>query len=167
MIFSEVTSFSQSSPFFNDNEEGASFFSASSPSSSDVLVRFDCNSSISTESDDDDDVTAETHNRKQWKCTYENCAKAYCSKENLKLHIKNVHLNEKPYPCYFCNLRFSHRNGRIYHQKKVHLITSKDISKIKKDIEKTRHVQLTHKNKEAISNELKYNQKFIIFRQSN
>ena len=167
MIFSEVTSFNHHSPFFNDNEECSSFFSVSSPSSSDVLVRFDCNSSISTESDDDDDVTAETHNKKQWKCTYDNCVKAYCSKENLKLHIKNVHLNEKPYPCYFCNLRFSHRNGRIYHQKKVHLITSKDISKLKKDIEKTKHVQLTHKNKETISHELKYNQKFIIFRQSN
>jgi hypothetical protein len=167
MIFSEVTSFNQHSPFFNDNEECSSFFSVSSPSSSDVLVRFDCNSSISTESDDDDDVTTETHNKKQWKCTYDNCVKAYCSKENLKLHIKNVHLNEKPYPCYFCNLRFSHRNGRIYHQKKVHLITSKDISKLKKDIEKTKHVQLTHKNKETISHELKYNQKFIIFRQSN
>ena len=167
MIFSEVTSFNQHSPFFNDNEECSSFFSVSSPSSSDFLVRFDCNSSISTESDDDDDVTAETHNKKQWKCTYDNCIKAYCSKENLKLHIKNVHLNEKPYPCYFCNLRFSHRNGRIYHQKKVHLITSKDISKLKKDIEKTKHVQLTHKNKETISHELKYNQKFIIFRQSN
>ena len=167
MIFSEVTSFNQHSPFFNDNEECSSFFSVSSPSSSDILVRFDCNSSISTESDDDEDVTAETHNKKQWKCTYDNCVKAYCSKENLKLHIKNVHLNEKPYPCYFCNLRFSHRNGRIYHQKKVHLITSKDISKLKKDIEKTKHVQLTHKNKETISHELKYNQKFIIFRQSN
>ena len=167
MIFSEVTSFHQNSPFFNDNEEGTSFFSINSPSSSDALVRFDCNSSISTESDDDDNVTAETNNKKQWKCTYDNCAKAYCSKENLKLHIQNVHLNEKPYPCYFCNLRFSHRNGRIYHQKKVHLITSKDISKIKREIEKTKHVQLTNKNKETISHELKYNHKFIIFRQSN
>jgi len=45
------------------------------------------------------------------KCDYEGCDKAYKSRENLNLHIKNKHLGEKPYQCRYCNSRFSHRNG--------------------------------------------------------
>jgi hypothetical protein len=49
---------------------------------------------------------------KLFKCDYENCDKAYKSKENLNLHIKNKHQNIKPYKCQFCELEFSHRNGK-------------------------------------------------------
>jgi hypothetical protein len=49
---------------------------------------------------------------KLFKCEHEGCEKAYKSKENLNLHIKNKHLNIKPYQCQFCNLQFSHRNGK-------------------------------------------------------
>jgi hypothetical protein len=49
---------------------------------------------------------------KLFKCDYEGCDKAYKSKENLSLHIKNKHLMIKPYQCCFCILRFSHRNGK-------------------------------------------------------
>jgi hypothetical protein len=55
-----------------------------------------------------------------YKCEYENCPKVYRSKENLTLHIKNIHLNIKPYRCTFCKLEFSHRNGRIYHERRSH-----------------------------------------------
>ena len=62
-------------------------------------------------------------NRKKQKvyfCEYSNCGKSYRSKENLNLHIQNVHENTKPYQCSYCEMRFSHRNGRIYHERKNH-----------------------------------------------
>ena len=48
-----------------------------------------------------------------FKCESENCGKAYKSKENLNLHVKNKHMNQKPYKCSFCDLKFSHRNGKF------------------------------------------------------
>jgi uncharacterized Zn-finger protein len=51
---------------------------------------------------------------KQFKCSYSGCGKEYKSKENLNLHIKNKHLNIKPYECQFCKVKFSHRNGKFY-----------------------------------------------------
>jgi hypothetical protein len=50
---------------------------------------------------------------KVFSCTHKDCLKAYKSKENLTLHIKNIHLNLKPYSCKFCPSVFSHRNGKI------------------------------------------------------
>lgn len=55
---------------------------------------------------------------KLFKCTYQNCMKAYKSKENLTLHFKNIHLKEKPYICKFCKATFSHRNGKVNFSKK-------------------------------------------------
>jgi hypothetical protein len=55
-----------------------------------------------------------------YKCTHEGCDKAYKSKENLTLHVKNIHLKEKPYSCGFCKAVFSHRNGKTYHERKFH-----------------------------------------------
>lgn len=51
---------------------------------------------------------------KNFPCEYEGCIKSYKSKENLNLHVRNIHLNEKPYSCEFCDSLFSHRNGKIY-----------------------------------------------------
>ena len=51
---------------------------------------------------------------KLFKCEFPDCSKAYKSKENLNLHHRNKHMNEKPYQCRFCISRFSHRNGKIY-----------------------------------------------------
>ena len=62
-------------------------------------------------------------NRKKQKiylCEYNNCGKSYRSKENLNLHIQNIHQNKKPYQCSYCEMCFSHRNGRIYHERKNH-----------------------------------------------
>jgi hypothetical protein len=56
---------------------------------------------------------------KLFKCEYEDCDKAYKSKENLNLHIKNKHLNMKPYQCSFCQLLFSHRNGKYCYEVKI------------------------------------------------
>ena len=58
--------------------------------------------------------------QKLYVCEYENCGKTYRSKENLNLHIQNIHQKLKPYQCSFCPMKFSHRNGRIYHERKVH-----------------------------------------------
>jgi hypothetical protein len=55
-----------------------------------------------------------------YKCEYGGCYKVYRSKENLSLHVKNKHLGIKPYDCKFCFKRFSHRNGKIYHERKMH-----------------------------------------------
>lgn len=49
--------------------------------------------------------------KKDFSCIYDKCTKKYKSKENLSLHIKNIHLNIKPYMCRFCSAAFSHRNG--------------------------------------------------------
>lgn len=58
--------------------------------------------------------------QKLYVCEYENCGKTYRSKENLNLHIQIIHQKLKPYQCSFCPMKFSHRNGRIYHERKVH-----------------------------------------------
>ena len=61
---------------------------------------------------------------KIFKCKYENCLKGYKSRENLILHVKNKHLNIKPYKCSICFNSFSHRNGKIYHERKFHKKTN-------------------------------------------
>jgi hypothetical protein len=54
------------------------------------------------------------HNKiRNYKCSYRGCTKTYKSKENLTLHVKNIHLKEKPYSCKFCSSVFSHRNGKL------------------------------------------------------
>jgi hypothetical protein len=57
------------------------------------------------------DHCSETIRKNYYKCEVEDCDKIYKSKENLTLHIKNIHLHLKPYRCRFCNSTFSHRNG--------------------------------------------------------
>ena len=52
------------------------------------------------------------YNVKEYKCTAGNCVKTYKSRENLTLHVKNIHENLKPYSCRFCKCTFSHRNGK-------------------------------------------------------
>jgi hypothetical protein len=58
---------------------------------------------------------------KNYKCNWIDCSKEYRSKENLNLHLKNFHLKIKPYKCRFCLLKFSHRNGKTYHERKIHI----------------------------------------------
>lgn len=53
-------------------------------------------------------------------CNFPNCKKLYKTKENLQLHHKNIHLNQKPYNCVYCDKKFSHRTGRAYHERKFH-----------------------------------------------
>jgi len=57
---------------------------------------------------------------KFFKCQEVGCNKSYKSKENLNLHIKNIHEKVKPYQCSYCELKFSHRNGKTYHERKFH-----------------------------------------------
>lgn len=59
---------------------------------------------------------------KNFKCTYKGCIKSYKSKENLTLHIKNIHLREKPYSCRYCSSVFSHRNGKIFKLSEIYHI---------------------------------------------
>jgi hypothetical protein len=48
---------------------------------------------------------------REFRCEESGCDKVYRTKENLKLHILNIHLHLKPYECSYCSRRFSHRNG--------------------------------------------------------
>lgn len=57
---------------------------------------------------------------KQHKCPEQGCEKVYKSRENLTLHFKNIHMNMKPYKCFYCSAVFSHRNGKTYHERKFH-----------------------------------------------
>lgn len=50
---------------------------------------------------------------KKFICNMEHCQKEYRSKENLILHIKNKHNDEKPYFCKFCSKKYSHRSGKF------------------------------------------------------
>ena len=61
-------------------------------------------------------------NKKYFNCGYKDCDKSYKSKENLILHYRNKHLSEKPYHCEYCSVSFSHRNGKTYHERKVHTL---------------------------------------------
>ena len=54
-------------------------------------------------------------------CKHKGCEKKYVSNENLKLHNSNIHLRKKPYKCKFCKSKFSHLNGKTYHERKEHL----------------------------------------------
>lgn len=54
---------------------------------------------------------SESSRLKNFKCHFNECEKAYKTRENLTLHIKNKHLGVKPYACKYCNAKFSHRNG--------------------------------------------------------
>jgi hypothetical protein len=53
-------------------------------------------------------------------CIEQNCGKIYKSKENLVLHYKNIHLKTKPFKCSFCVCKFSHRNGKLCHERRFH-----------------------------------------------
>ena len=63
-----------------------------------------------------------TSKSQSYKCFYENCLKEYKSKENLRLHILNFHQKSKPYSCKYCGEPFSHRNGKIYHERNKHTL---------------------------------------------
>ena len=58
---------------------------------------------------------------KVFQCPITNCFKQYKSRENLNLHVKNIHEATKPYKCRFCAHTFSHRNGKTYHERKFHI----------------------------------------------
>ena len=60
--------------------------------------------------------------KKFFKCNFKGCNKLYKSKENLILHYRNKHLSQKPYQCDYCSVSFSHRNGKTYHERKVHTL---------------------------------------------
>jgi hypothetical protein len=49
------------------------------------------------------------NNKKEnkYKCTHENCEKAYRSRETLKVHMNTKHLKTKIYKCRFCTLTYS------------------------------------------------------------
>ena len=61
--------------------------------------------------------TKKSFNRKKncsFSCKYQDCSKKYTTKENLNLHISNIHFNIRPYNCNFCHKIFSHRNGKKF-----------------------------------------------------
>ena len=47
-------------------------------------------------------------------CHFFPCMKIFKSRENLDLHILNIHLKIKPFKCDHCDKKFSQRNGKIF-----------------------------------------------------
>ena len=85
---------------------------------------FNDNKTVTTETEDDDDegsTNDDSTSRRIFKCPFSQCLKFYHSNENLMIHIKNKHLNIKPFKCSFCNFSYSHRYGKIYHERAYHL----------------------------------------------
>ena len=54
-------------------------------------------------------------------CHFYPCMKKFTSRENLDIHISNIHLKQKPFECNYCEFKFSHLSGRIYHERTQHL----------------------------------------------
>ena len=67
------------------------------------------------------EILSEKLPKKSFSCDIDNCLKTYKSRENLNLHVKNIHHKIKPYNCRFCEASFSHRNGKTYHERKFHI----------------------------------------------
>jgi hypothetical protein len=57
-------------------------------------------------------------NGKLRKC--KECNKTYTSREGLRLHIRNVHLDDKQYICEVCNMRFVRGGDLKIHSIRVH-----------------------------------------------
>jgi len=71
-------------------------------------------------------------NKKKEKIIYNCvCGKQYNSKENYNLHYQNIHLKIKPYKCNYCEISFSHRNGKNYHERKYHTFIFPYVCKVK------------------------------------
>ena len=71
-------------------------------------------------------------NKKKEKIIYNCvCGKQYNSKENYNLHYQNIHLKIKPYKCNYCEISFSHRNGKNYHERKYHTFIFPYVFKVK------------------------------------
>jgi len=62
-------------------------------------------SHIEEENNSNEKINASSNSR-CFPCTYDKCIKIYKSKENLVLHVKNIHLKEKPYQCRYCSAVF-------------------------------------------------------------
>ena len=44
-------------------------------------------------------------------CHFYPCMRKFTSRENLDIHISNIHLKLKPFQCKFCQSKFSHLSG--------------------------------------------------------
>lgn len=65
-------------------------------------------------------LNAHYDKRDKYFCYLPGCDKSYKSRENLNIHFINIHNNIKPFQCKYCAARFSHRNGKLYHERKYH-----------------------------------------------
>ena len=58
-----------------------------------------------------------THNSGQYECQV--CQKTCSTTNHLKVHFKNVHLQERPFSCLICSKKFK-RNRHLYLHQEVH-----------------------------------------------
>jgi len=66
-------------------------------------------------------------NDKIMTCHFFPCMKTFKSRENLDLHILNIHLKIKPFKCKFCERKFSHRNGSKYFTQEKFIMKGQNI----------------------------------------
>ena len=75
---------------------------------------------ISIQTENSNSFSKLKFNNKQIKLFKCICGKVFHTKENQILHFKNIHLHQKPYKCSYCDSKFSHRNGKTYHERIFH-----------------------------------------------
>ena len=71
--------------------------------------------------EEDEIVIIANPKTKRYRCTYEGCSKSYTTKGNLDKHIKEKHLEIKPYKCDSCDKSFAQKSHLKQHISDVHL----------------------------------------------
>lgn len=65
-------------------------------------------------------LTFNQKNRVLYKCYHNNCDKAYISKYNLNIHIRNYHNEKKQYECRICKIQYKNKCSLKLHFAKNH-----------------------------------------------
>lgn len=59
----------------------------------------------------------EAHGAERQKCLCTDCGKSFPTQQNLKIHVRGVHIKERNYPCAVCDMRFFTRFDQRRHER--------------------------------------------------